>query len=201
MPTIRLIEFFLYLVPGFIALEIYRARHPAKKTSDFTRATWSVVYGVVIYAAVRWVDDILFSGSLRGNTSDTDVFPNAGFIIILFLVGICVGLLQIGTDAARFHLGTRINRLGWLTPGYISIWSRINAPTNNDWAVVFLRDGATYIGSIAEYSFDPNAEDQDFLLSNAKRVDEQLNEQYSIDGLGVYLNTRDVRRIEFLQGE
>jgi hypothetical protein len=34
----------------------------------------------------------------------------------------------------------------------------------------------------------------------AKRVDEELKTVYVVNGQGVYLNTRDVKRIEFVQG-
>ena len=69
------------------------------------------------------------------------------------------------------------------------------------WAVIFLDDNSIYLGFIGTYRYDPDATDQDFLLAKAKRVDENLNVQYEIDGLGVYLNTRNVKRIEYYQGE
>ncbi len=72
---------------------------------------------------------------------------------------------------------------------------------NRDWAVVFLSDGAIYCGWIKEYSFEPDAENHDFLLTKAKRVNNHLKLNYTVDGLGVYLNTRDVKRIEFVKGQ
>ena len=67
--------------------------------------------------------------------------------------------------------------------------------------MVFLNDGSIYRGYIKSYTFDPDATDQDFLLSEAVRVNEDLHPKYRITGQGVYLRTRDVRRIEFLKGE
>jgi len=72
------------------------------------------------------------------------------------------------------------------------IWLKVNLPETKDWAVVFLNDRSIYTGWIKEYSFDPDNAYHDFLLARAKRVDENLKEKYVIDGLGVYLNTRDV---------
>ena len=43
--------------------------------------------------------------------------------------------------------------------------------------MVYLDDGSIYIGYIYEYRFDPDCDDQDFVLSDAKRVDEDLNEK------------------------
>ena len=40
--------------------------------------------------------------------------------------------------------------------------------------------------------------DNDFLLAEAKRVDDDLVERYAVTGRGVYLNTRNVKRIEFV---
>ena len=73
--------------------------------------------------------------------------------------------------------------------------------SNTNWATVFLSDGAIYLGWISKYTFNPDAVDQDFLLSNARRVDEQLSELYRVTGIGVYINTRDVKRIEFVEGD
>jgi len=74
---------------------------------------------------------------------------------------------------------------------------KVNRPSN-DYAVVYVDDGSIYLGWIKDYTFDPDAEDNDFLLADAKRVDEQLKELYSITGRGVYLSTRNVKRIEFV---
>lgn len=75
----------------------------------------------------------------------------------------------------------------------------VNSPDNKDWAVIFLDDGSIYSGWISDYRFDPDSSDQDFLLSKAKRVDDDLSPMYEINGIGVYLNTRNVRRIEFVK--
>jgi hypothetical protein len=65
--------------------------------------------------------------------------------------------------------------------------------------VVYLDDGSIYLGWIKDFTFDPDADDNDFLLADAKRVDDQLAEKYAVTGRGVYLNTRNVKRIEFVK--
>jgi hypothetical protein len=82
-----------------------------------------------------------------------------------------------------------------------SIWAKVNGPRATDWAVVFADDGAIYMGWIKEFTYIPDADDNDFLLSRAKRLNEDGSHQYEIDGQGVYMNTRNVRRIEFVRGE
>ncbi len=88
-----------------------------------------------------------------------------------------------------------------LTPDEGTIWAKINDSPNPEWAVVFLNDDAIYIGQIKEWTFIPDNQDQDFLLGKARRADEDLSVKYEVSGRGVYLNTRDVRRIEFLKPE
>jgi Family of unknown function (DUF6338) len=69
---------------------------------------------------------------------------------------------------------------------------------STEYAVIYLDDGAIYLGWIKEYTFVPDAESNDFLLAGARRVDEHLNTIYLVNGQGVYLNTRNVKRIEFV---
>ena len=37
MPVKDLLEFILYIVPGFVALELYRASYPAKERNQFAQ--------------------------------------------------------------------------------------------------------------------------------------------------------------------
>ncbi|MCR4264223.1 MAG: hypothetical protein NUV98_05910, partial [Candidatus Roizmanbacteria bacterium] len=67
MPVQNLIEFIVYIVPGFIALEIFRAAYPIRKQSEFVHLTWSFVYGVGIYVFVKWIDTF-FHYILRSNS-------------------------------------------------------------------------------------------------------------------------------------
>jgi hypothetical protein len=40
---------------------------------------------------------------------------------------------------------------------------------------------------------------QDFILNNAKRINEEFYEIYIVDGPGVYTNTKKVNKIEFVK--
>ncbi|MFQ5751924.1 MAG: hypothetical protein ACE5HI_07995 [bacterium] len=66
-----------------------------------------------------------------------------------------------------------------------------------DSAVVFINDGSIYMGKIDYFTFDPNADNQDFRLINARRINDNLEEMYSVTGVGVYYITR----IEFLKSK
>jgi hypothetical protein len=144
-----------------------------------------------------WIDQRALGGSLHAEAS----FPYFRFVLVLLGTGLAGGLVLIAVHELRFRLPLRWPQLSAISPDPQSIWARLNQPWNTDWAVVFLDDGAIYRGWILEYTYDPDREDQDFLLSDATRVDENLKEVYAIKGTGVYLNTRNVRRIEFIVGE
>lgn len=195
MPARTILEFIFYIIPGFLAREIYRAIYPGKPISEFSQVTWSIIYGVIIYNLMCWLDT---NGYLNSRSSSSS---NVVFTLSLFMAGAMLGLLQSLIHYARFKIATRYKRFQRLLPDPQSIWAKINQPTNRDWAVVFLDDNTIYRGYISEYRFDPSEEHQDFLLSEAHRVDESLKELYPIDGIGVYLNTRNVRRIEFIKGK
>ena len=197
MPVENIAKFILYITPGFIAVEIYHIHFPAKERNTFTQVTRSIIFAVVIIVLLRIIDDNYLNNWLHTNKALT---LDTRFTIVLILSGIVFGYLAVYQLKIRSHLSKRYEKLSWLASEPDSIWQQINAPNNEDWAVVYLDDGSIYLGWISNYQADPNKKDQDFLLSCAKRVNDELSENYQIDGQGVYLNTRDVIRIEFIKG-
>jgi len=143
---------------------------------------------------LRGIDGRFLHGWLLSNTPG---FPASRFVVALVLAGLLGGAVLIGFYRARFLVAAYWPRFEGIAPDPQPIWVKVNRPSN-DYAVVYLDDGSIYFGWIKDYTFDPDAEDNDFLLADAKRVDEQLTEKYAITGRGVYLNTRNVKRIEFL---
>jgi hypothetical protein len=119
-------------------------------------------------------------------------------VIGLAVAGLLFGTLLIAIRWTRFTLSKKYATFSWLEPDPQSIWRKVNQ-SSNEYAVVYLDDGAIYLGWIGEYTFDPDAESNDFLLAGAKRVDDQLKTIYLVNGQGVYLNTRNVKRIEFVR--
>lgn len=203
MPTNNLTQFILFITPGFLAIALYRRKYPARKDSDFHLIAWSLVYGVLILAAVRFLDRAVLHGvlgseaCLQGSNAKVPPPINLRFPAALLFTGVIAAALSIAWREVAFRLSAKYSCLGWLAPDHLTIWAQVNKDSNQDWAVVFLNDGAIYIGQIKHWTFDPNAEHQDFLLSKAQRVNEDLKVIYEVTGRGVYLNTRDVLRIEF----
>ncbi len=101
----------------------------------------------------------------------------------------------------RLFLSDKVRLLGFIAPDVQSIWAKVNQAHSTDWAVIFTDDGAIYMGWIEEFTYDPDAEDNDFLLSAAERLNDDFTSRYKVDGQGVYLNTKNVKRIEFVRGD
>jgi len=194
----NIIGLILYIAPGFLTREILRAFYPVRERTDFIQTTWCIIYGIIVSSAVRGIDSTLLNNLLKSNGKG---FPSFPFIMVLFLAGILLGLFLVLINWLRFRVSQKWPKFKKLSPDPQSIWAKINQPSNEEWALVFLDDGAIYLGWIKYYSYDPNADSQDFLLSHAKRVDETLNIKYEIQGIGVYLNTKNIKRIEFLKNE
>ncbi len=183
-PVEHLADFLLYVMPGFIALQLYRATYPVKKLSEFLQVSWCVIYGIVLASTVRWFDHRFLNGLLH---SDEAGLPWLRFVVALAVAGLLFGTLLIVVRSVRFTLSRKYARLSGLRPDPQSIWAKVNQ-SSTEYAVVYLDDGAIYLG-----------ESNDFLLAGAKRVDDRLNTIYLVNGQGVYLNTRNVKRIEFVR--
>lgn len=66
--------------------------------------------------------------------------------------------------------------------------------------LVRTKQGALYLGWLEQYSFDPSADDHEFVLCPAYLVDDDLNVKRDLKQGGVYLNTRDVESLEMIPG-
>lgn len=197
MPIENIIEFLLYIAPGYIALQLYRSYWPVEKKDSFHDIALSVIYGVTIITILKWTDRHWFNYHFESNLSG---FPSAKFLFGILIFGVILGGLFIGQRELRSYLSKQAKFLKFLSPGNDAIWVKINDRTNKDWATVYLDDGSIYLGWISNYIYNPHQQDQDFLLSRAKRLYDNLEVMYEIDGCGIYLNTRDVKRIEFRSG-
>ena len=197
MPVDNLADFIVYIAPGFIATEIFKAFFPAKDRNAFSQLTWSIVWALIIVTFIRVIDSAILGNNLHSHTSSP--LAEIRFIISLILAGVLFGLIGVLQLKARIWLAHNNEFLENLAPGRDSVWLMINDPDVDDWAVVSLSDGSKYLGWIVNYKYDPNEKDQEFLLGHARKVDEKLKELYLIDGIGVYLNTRDVISIEFVK--
>lgn len=195
-PVEHIAEFIVYAMPGFVALQLYRNLYPIKGLTEFLRVAWSLIYGVCLASLVRGLDARYFAHSLH---SADEGFPRLAFILALVAAGVLWGLVLAGLTRLRLFLSDTYPSLDFISPDVQSIWASINQ-TQAGWAVVFTNDGAIYLGWIGEFTYLPDAADNDFLLSDATRLNDDFTVSYEVDGQGVYLNTKNVKRIEFRKG-
>ena len=108
-------------------------------------------------------------------------FPASEFIVAIIASGIICGLLFIFVQNIRYWLITKgVFKHQMKDPA--SIWGVINKSADDEWAVVYLDDGWIYLGYIRYYKHNPDDSDQDFLLSDAKRVNDKLKEMHPVTG-------------------
>lgn len=86
-----ILSFFLYVIPGFISTEIYRAKYPAKKGSGFYQLTWSIIISIIFISLTRWADSC-FKWQLFPTNAH---FPRIRTILILIGFAIVFSLLRI----------------------------------------------------------------------------------------------------------
>ena len=195
-PVEHIAEFIVYAMPGFVSLQLYRNLYPIKGLTEFLRVAWSLIYGVCLASMVRGLDARYLAHSLH---SADEGFPRFRFILALVAAGVLWGLVLAGFTRLRLFLSDTHPSLDFISPDVQSIWASINQ-TQAGWAVVFTDDGAIYLGWIGEFTYLPDAADNDFLLSDATRLNDDFTVSYEVDGQGVYLNTKNVKRIEFRKG-
>lgn len=131
---------------------------------------------------------------------DKTGFPSFKHIIALIIISIIFSHFLVLWDKFRARIDWKFI---FKAPVLPSVWAETikKAASNEEWAFVFLKDGWIYRGWISQYTYDPDAAFQDFILSNAALFDSEFNHIYDISNAGcVYIDTRNVSRIEFEKG-
>ena len=84
----------LYLLPGFLSLQLYRAKYPAKKLSDIEIIIWSIVHTFFIHVVLAGLSIALSTPWLNflGKASK-EVGP--GEVFALLAAGLLWGFLLI----------------------------------------------------------------------------------------------------------
>lgn len=197
IPSIDAFVLLLYLVPGFLATQLYRARYPAKRVSQFEVVVWSVLHSFIVHLILALLSRMLHSNDLNLLTQNNGSTIEARTIAILVAGGSVWGLVLIGCHWLRI-------KLPFLpSPDPLAIWPLVAGAIDKEqlWALARTKQGQLYLGWIEQYSFDPEAEDHEFLLCPAYLVNEDLAVQRDLHVGGVYLNTRDLDSLERIPGE
>lgn len=190
------------VVPGVVAVELFRVAYPAARRDWLSTLLWVAMWGAICAATALWFDRAVFDGAAGVSASLSDGQLGVGFVLTLLVTGLLAGGLRIATRSVRFFIARSLPALQWLRPDHPPVWVSANMPfVNDDWAVVYLHDGSIYLGWISQFGYDPRREHQDFVLQDARRLEEDLGERYRVAGSGVYLNTQQVARIEYWTGK
>lgn len=185
----------LYLLPGFLAMQLYRARYPSKRLSQFEAIVWSILHSLFIHFGLRGVTYFLGCEDL------VSLDPKAHSEIPTMTIGVLIlgGVVWGGVLIVQYQFRVLVPFLQ--SPDPQAIWPVVAAaPKEELWTVARTKQGTLYLGWVKKYSFDPAVEDHDFLLCPAYLVDDDLNVKRDLSVGGVYLNTRDIESLEMVPG-
>ena len=179
-------QLLIYIVPGFLANEVYRSRYPAKKISDVDKIIYSLIYTIFILTVLQ-----LFGYQIPNEQGNIlSIIINS---MIPILSGIVLGVLLI--------FGWKIRlKITFLGPSQVSVWGEILEKYKTCWAVVTLSDGNTrYMGWVSLYSFDPNELIQELFLKDVMLVDEHHQLIQNMTGEGMYFKSDNIMSLEIFQ--
>ena len=174
---------------------MYRAFYPIKLKEgiEYKGIIISLIACVLLYLFVEMIDEKYLHFFLESNCKD----PTFKFVFALALSGIFAGWISSLYTSIRYRWGGRVSFIK--KPDMQSVWAKTLLSLKEDWVFVFLDDGSTYRGWMSDFIYDPDSDNQDFLLNPAYKIDAHYNIEYEIDGIGGYLNTKNVKRIEFFR--
>lgn len=186
----------LYLTPGFLAMQLYRVRYPAKRISQFESIAWSIVHSFIVLlglAGAAWIFDNNDFNLFNLNRY-APIQPKT--ILVLLIGGLVWYFILVGIYRLRKFIP--------LLPDSDSqaIWPIVanRDPDDELWALVRTKQGLQYFGWLDKYSFDPAAENHEFVLRPAYLLDADLAVKRDLKQGGVYLNTRDIEAFEMIPG-
>jgi hypothetical protein len=196
IPSLDAFVLLLYLLPGFLATQLYRAKYPAKRVSQFEVVVWSVLHSFIIHLLLGLVGWLFDQADLNLLTRDSNSGIEAQTIAVLLAGGFIWGLALMGFHWLRIKVPILPN------PDPQAIWPLVAGDIAKEqlWAIARTKEGTKYLGWIKRYSFDPEAEDHELLLCPAFVVDAKLEIQRDLSKGGVYLNTRDLDSLERVPG-
>ena len=169
---------------------------PPKRLSQFEGVVWSIIHSLIILLGLTGIAWVFDSDNLAILRPSQNPLIQPKTILVLLSGGFVWGGVLIG-----YHrLLTIISFVP--SPEPQAIWPVIadRAPKNELWMLVHTKQGALYLGWLEQYSFDPSADDHEFVLCPAYLVDDDLNVKRDLKKGGVYLNTRDVGSLEMIPG-
>ena len=95
-----MMQLLMILLPGFIAVEIYRKFFPAVKFRWLIYTGWVVINGVLIWSLLVSIEERIYNTSW-GLLDGTGSFLG---ILFLFILGVIAGLIRVVFRLSLIHI-------------------------------------------------------------------------------------------------
>ena len=104
IPSFNAFVLLLYLLPGFLATQLYRGKYPPKRVSQFKVVVWSVLHSFVIHVFLGLAGHLLDSSKFDFLTRSDDSTIEANSIAVLLCGGLAWGFALIGFHWLRIKV-------------------------------------------------------------------------------------------------
>lgn len=195
----NVIKLIYYVVPGFIALRVFRFFIPCRDTSDFRILVSSLIWSLLILTSLVGLQNILpkiLDCKIQWNFASGER--------IYFLVSIPFGLFTAWIFAGIFKskwFSLFLEKIGVNYTVAPSVWGKVMEMSkgNEYWVKVTLRNGKMYLGYPRYCTSDPNDTEKELFLEHAYLIKD--NDYVKIEGKGVLLTKSELTSVEFIEGK
>ena len=163
-------QILLLIIPGFLALRIEEHFYPKKKHNDFDTTLYSVFYSTiinVIFQLTKFIVSTLFPNFW------IKIPKNIVFKQIIYW-GMAVIFSFVWINLQKKGLGKSFNKR--MKP-FQSVWEVFMSEADGKWALVYLKNGLVYMGTIRHFTYDPSESIREIRLVNCDVY--QMNPKYS----------------------
>lgn len=195
-----------YILPGFVAYEIYASQIQPRRRTGVEFSLISLILSLLVVLITKAIGrtfhisslDIPFSNLGQGVTSYAHFLWLLGVAISLGFVGAVLDYWNVFTHIANqiIRVGTA-GRMGARSVRGPTVWVTVLRESEGRWVVVRTLSGPAYIGFLEYFSRDPRDPTQEIYLTAASYLDDETGEVgKAIDGPGVLLERKNIATIE-----
>lgn len=163
-------QILLLIIPGFLALRIEEHFYPKKKHNDFDTTLYSVFYSTiisVIFQLTKFIISTLFPNFWM-KVPKNIVFKQ----IIYWSMAVILSFAWIKLQKKGF--GKSFNKK--MKP-FQSVWEVFMSEADGKWAMVYLKNGLVYMGTIRQFTDDPSESIREIKIEDCDVY--QINPKYS----------------------
>lgn len=191
----------VFIIPGFLALEVYRFLLPTKKRNTFERLLESIFLSYLIYGLFLGINWLLCAIRKTNNNVTTDQLATSTiYIILLMSIIIGIALALISKSALFKNAMKRVFNISIIE--HPTVWNAVLQRKDSAWVRVYLdNDRIIYIGWLDKYSCNPNDDVREIYLTSYQSYsydepEHPIDNFIEIDTNGVLINADRISRIE-----